>query len=54
MNYDEARIKHQVLLAQIQRLDVAVEWEQIRRMERLQNSLQVVRARLGLRPAPAD
>jgi hypothetical protein len=54
MQYDEARLKHRVLLADIHRLEAAAEWEQVRKMERLERSLRIVRARPGLKPIPAE
>jgi hypothetical protein len=51
MQYDEARLKHRVLMAHRHEIEQRAEWEQLCRLERLQKSIQVVRARLGLRVA---
>jgi hypothetical protein len=54
MQYDEALLKHRVLLADARRIELDAEWERLQGMGRLQRSLRLVRARLGVAPAQAE
>ena len=51
---DEARVKYAALLGDTHRIQQRAEWDQLRRLERLQRTIRVVQARLGLRPVPGD
>jgi hypothetical protein len=51
---DEARLRYAALLCDDHRIQHRAEWDEIRRLERLQRSIRVVRARLGLRTVPND
>jgi hypothetical protein len=44
-------LKHDLLLADVHRIQAGVELEQVRKLERLQRSVQAIRARLRLGPA---
>jgi len=51
VTFDEARLKHQVLVADAQKIARRAEWEQISRLDRLERAVELVRARLGLMAA---
>jgi hypothetical protein len=51
---EEARLRYALLVGDEHRIEHLAEWDQITRVERLQRSLRVARARLGLRPLPSD
>lgn len=51
MLYDEARLKHRSLIIDVRTLELRAEWEQLRRLEKLQRAVRVVRARLGMQVA---
>ena len=54
MYEDEARLRHAALIVDSRRIQHLAEWDEIRKFERLQRTLRVVRARLGLRTIPVD
>lgn len=45
---DEARLKQRVLVLDEHGISQRSEWEQVRKLERLQEVVRVVRARLGM------
>ena len=51
MSYEEARLKHELLLLDAYHIQAGVELEQLRKLDRLQRSVQAIRARLRLAPA---
>ena len=48
--YYEAMLKHEVMLLDVHRIRAGSELEQLRKLERLQRSVQAIRARLRLGP----
>ena len=48
MLFDEARIRHSELVHDTARIQVMTQIEEAKRLDRLQRSVRVVRARLGL------
>ena len=53
MLIDIALVRHAELLASARRIETMVALEQLTRLERLQRSVRVASARLGLTPAKA-
>jgi hypothetical protein len=49
-SYYEAMMKHEVLLLDMHRIRAGSELEQLRKLDRLQRSVQAIRARLRLGP----
>ena len=54
MLYDEARLKQAHITPDTHRIAWRTEWEELAKLERLQRSIRVVRARLGLAVASGD
>jgi hypothetical protein len=53
MLYEESRARQLTLLASAETIRVRAEWDQIQKLDRLQRSVRLVRARLGMTPATA-
>ena len=54
MFLDEARMKREVLLADLVQFEQRAQWSELQQLERLLASVRVVRARLGLRVLAGD
>lgn len=54
MLYEESRARQLALVASAATVRTRVEWEQAEKLEKLQRSVRVARARLGMTPAGAS
>ena len=54
MFYEEARLRQSSLLADGRRMQILSQLDAFRRLDRLQRSVRVVRARLGMISQPAS